>query len=46
VTLLLGQKTVREVLAAGADPPSEETLSALDQLLPREPLHFCSADRI
>jgi predicted acetyltransferase len=46
VTLLLGQKTVREVLAPGADPPSEEALSALEQLFPREPLHFCSADRI
>jgi GNAT superfamily N-acetyltransferase len=46
VTLLLGQKAVREVLAPGADPPSEGALSALEQLLPREPLHFCTADRI
>jgi len=46
VTLLLGQKTVREVLAPGAEPPSEEALSVLEQLLPREPLHFCGADRI
>jgi len=46
VTLLLGQKTVREVLASGADPPSEGALSALERLLPREPLHFCTADRI
>jgi ribosomal protein S18 acetylase RimI-like enzyme len=46
VTLLLGQKAVREILAPGADPPSEGALSALEQLLPREPLHFCTADRI
>jgi GNAT superfamily N-acetyltransferase len=46
VLLLLGQRSVREVLAAGADPPSEEALSALEHLLPREPLHFSSADGI
>jgi predicted N-acetyltransferase YhbS len=46
VTLLLGQKDVREVLAPGADLPSEGTLSALGQLLPRQALHFCTADRI
>jgi ribosomal protein S18 acetylase RimI-like enzyme len=46
VTLLMGQKTVREVLAPTADPPSEGALSALEQLLPREPLHFWGADRI
>jgi hypothetical protein len=46
VTLLLGQKTAREVLAPTADPPSEEALSALGQLLPRESLHFWGADRI
>jgi GNAT superfamily N-acetyltransferase len=46
VTLLLGQKTVQEVLAAGAELPSEEALSRLEQLLPRQSLHFCTADRI
>ena len=46
VTLLLGQKAVREALAPGAEPPSEGALSALERLLPREPLHFWSADRI
>jgi predicted N-acetyltransferase YhbS len=46
VLLLMGQKSVREVLAPGADPPSEATLSALEQILPREPLHFSAADGI
>jgi GNAT superfamily N-acetyltransferase len=46
VTLLLGQKRIRDVLAPGADPPSEEALSALEQLLPQEHLYFCGADRI
>jgi GNAT superfamily N-acetyltransferase len=46
VTLLLGQKNVREALAPSADLPSEGALSALGQLLPRETLHFCTADRI
>jgi hypothetical protein len=46
VLLLMGQQSVREILAAGADPPSEATLSALEHLLPREPLHFSSADGI
>jgi hypothetical protein len=46
VALLLGQKTARDVLAPAADPPSEEALSALEQLLPRQPLHFWGADRI
>ena len=46
VTLLLGQKGVREVLSTAADPPSEGALSVLEQLLPREPLHFWGADRI
>jgi len=46
VTLLLGQKLVRKVLAPAADPPSEGALSALEQLLPREPLDFWGADRI
>jgi predicted N-acetyltransferase YhbS len=46
VTLLLGQKSAREVLAPTADPPSEGALSALEQLLPRQPLHFWGADRI
>jgi GNAT superfamily N-acetyltransferase len=45
VLLLMGQKSVREVLAP-ADPPSEAALSALEHLLPREPLHFSSADGI
>jgi predicted N-acetyltransferase YhbS len=46
VLLLMGQKSVREVLAPGDDPPSEKALSALEQILPREPLHFWSADGI
>ncbi len=46
VTLLMGQKSARDVLAPAADPPSEGALSALEQLLPREPLHFWGADRI
>jgi hypothetical protein len=46
VTLLLGQRSIRDVLAAGAEPPSQEALSALEQLLPRQSLHFCTADRI
>ena len=46
VTLLLGQKDVRELLASGAKPPSEGALAALEQLLPRQTLHFWGADRI
>jgi predicted N-acetyltransferase YhbS len=46
VTLLMGQKPVRDILAPAADPPSEEALSALEQLLPRQPLHFWGADHI
>ena len=46
VTLLLGQQDVRDVLAPAADPPSEGALSALEQLLPRQTLHFCNADSI
>jgi hypothetical protein len=46
VTLLLGQRDVREFLAPGADPPSDGALSALQELLPRQSLHFYGADRI
>ncbi len=46
VTLLLGQKGVRELLAPGAEPPSEGALSVLEQILPLQTLHFCTADRI
>lgn len=46
VTLVMGQRSVREVLAPSAEPPSKGALSALEQLLPREPLHFWGADRI
>jgi ribosomal protein S18 acetylase RimI-like enzyme len=46
VALLLGQRSIRDVPAAGAEPPSEEALSALEQLLPRQSLHLCTADRI
>jgi GNAT superfamily N-acetyltransferase len=46
VTLLLGQRDVRKLLAPGADPPSEGALSALEQLLPRQSLHLWGADRI
>jgi predicted N-acetyltransferase YhbS len=46
VTLLLGQRDVRELLARGTDPSSEGALSALQELLPRQTLHFCTADRI
>lgn len=46
VTLLMGQKGIREVLAAGVEPPSEGAVSALEQLFPREPLHFSAADHI
>jgi predicted N-acetyltransferase YhbS len=46
VTLLVGQQDVRDVLTPAADPPSEGALSALEQLLPRQALHFCAADSI
>jgi predicted acetyltransferase len=46
VTLLVGQQGVRDVLAPAAGPPSEGALSALEQLLPRQTLHFCNADGI
>jgi ribosomal protein S18 acetylase RimI-like enzyme len=46
VTLLLGQKDFWGLLAPRAEPPSEGALSVLGQLLPRETLHFCTADRI
>jgi predicted N-acetyltransferase YhbS len=46
VLLLKGQRSVREVLARGDDPPTEEALTALEKLFPREPLHFSSADGI
>jgi GNAT superfamily N-acetyltransferase len=46
VTLLVGQQGVRDVLAPAAGPPSERALSALEQLLPRQTLHFCNADGI
>jgi ribosomal protein S18 acetylase RimI-like enzyme len=46
VTLLLGQQDVRDVLSPAAGPPSKEALSALEQLLPRQTLHFCNADGI
>jgi len=46
VLLVMGQRGVRDVLAPDGDPPSEEALSALERLLPQEPLHFSSADGI
>jgi len=46
VTLLLGQQGVRDVLAPAAGTPSEEALSALERLLPRQTLYFCTADSI
>jgi predicted N-acetyltransferase YhbS len=46
VLLLTGQRSVREVLVPGDDPPTEEALTALEKLFPREPLHFSSADGI
>jgi len=46
VTLLLGQKDVRKLLAPGIKPPSEGALSTLGHLLPQQTLHFFGADRI